>query len=205
MRSKPSKCRVLCRGLLVCTPCCSRGCYGQGEVVVGGPAGSCWALGSGGEPRGESKPKAAQGAAGVGELLSGGGSSTLLLGCLIWHGTAGFGMAWHGTAQDGLARFSTPQSPTREMPRAQFPHARPAVGSTGLGSAGKFGGGGTRGNVTAAEGQGALCGNSARGKLPPGTLTPALGPAGVKRLLERGQEQKTNLLFFGNYEVTNYQ
>lgn len=141
MRSKPSKCRVLCHGLLVCTPCCSRGCYGQGEVVVGGPAGSCWALGSGGEPRGESKPKAARGAAGVGELLSGGGSSTLLLGCLIWHGTAEFGMAWHGTAQDGLARFSTPQSPTREMPRARFPHSRPAVGSTGLGSAGKLGGG----------------------------------------------------------------
>lgn len=38
-----------------------------------------------------------------------------------------------------------------------------------------------------------------------GTPTPALGPAGVKRLLERGQEEKTDLLFFGNYEVTNDQ
>jgi len=37
------------------------------------------------------------------------------------------------------------------------------------------------------------------------TPTLAQGPAGVKRLLERGQEEKTNLLFFGNYEVTNYQ
>lgn len=34
---------------------------------------------------------------------------------------------------------------------------------------------------------------------------PATGPAGVERFLERGQEEKTNLLFFGNYEVTNDQ
>lgn len=60
-----------------------------------------------------------------------------------------------------------------------------------------------------AESQGALCGPGAGGKAAPwghgGTPTPAPGPAGVKRLLERGQEEKTNLPFFGNYEVTNYQ
>lgn len=121
---------------------------------------------------------------------------------LAWHSSVGHGMAWHSSGWHGTAQH-TPKSHQGNA-QSLVPTFQARSGEHWAGERREIGGG-TRGNVTAAEGQGALCGNSARGKLPPGTLTPAPGPAGVKRLLERGQEQKTNLLFFGNYEVTNDQ